>query len=181
MKKLLSTIIALAISVSAFSFELTNGEYIHETVHSYEGMNDDYLFNHALFALTELSGHSMSRDCIDFQSKNAGMIVYKSTAFLGYHPMNKFYGYNVSMNYVLTIKVDGAKIKYSVRVLSMSFKWTGQENSFYTESLSNLYPNYHPVTTDAKLSESVTHFCPEIPTYCERIIDRMHESVMQPF
>ena len=120
MKRLLSSIIVLAASLSAWAqnIELTNdGTYEKKDVVTVDSVEASVLYGRAMEALSDWAGpDGKAKIGIDYHDKETGTVIYKGTFSLGFKETFLGAGWNRYADFTLKVKCKDGRAQVTVTV-----------------------------------------------------------------
>ena len=143
MRKVLFMMLMLSavLAVSA-QIELSNGVYEKKIVVNVDSAKASTIYIRALEALSDFAGtNAKSKIGIDVQDKDEGLVVYKGDYYMGFEKANILYGWDTFANFTIKIRCKDGRAQITVSVPSMSFQWSGNNNT-YSFPISEFLPVY---------------------------------------
>lgn len=122
---------------------LEDGKLIYKNVYTYDGVTQSQLYMRAHTFLSDWVGPNKNcKSSIEFDDKESATIISKGSVYNGYFKENMMYGWDVYIDYTLTIRCKDGRVQVIIKVPSMSFHWTANNTPDITAPIEDIYPEY---------------------------------------
>lgn len=157
----------------------------YKEVFQVEGMSAEQIFINLHQMLSEWSYDKNSKNSIDFEDKESGVIMCKLDAHLGFQKANMLYGWDLYALCNISIKIKDGRYQVTVKVPSVRYKWSAGGIADDT-AIDELYPTYTAkkknLVKHKKVSESLVPTIPDVmKSVCQSIAKKVKSSEEDDF